>query len=377
MRILYSHRVQSRDGQGVHIDELVRALRAAGHTVNMVGPSFYEKGGDGAGSALVGLARRIAPATAAWAELAYDYQAYRRLKHAHRVFKPDLIYERCNLFFSAGARVARETGTLFYLEVNSPLAQERMEHGGLKLAARAARLEMEVWRAADRVLPVTAVLADILVAAGVQPAQVSVIPNGVDLSRFPPRGPRPADKPISLGFVGFVRAWHGLDRVITGMAGNPGGPPVTLTIVGDGPARAELEALAQQLNIADRVGFTGVVPPEKVAPLVAEFDIALQPQATPYASPLKIFDYMAAGCAIVAPDQPNIREILEHERTALLFNPNDSAALWQAISRLIDDPALRRRLAVAARAELEAKDYTWHGNARRIAQWAAGQMAKP
>ena len=374
MRILYSHRVQSRDGQGVHIDELVRALRAAGHTVNMVGPSFYEKGGDGAGSALVGLARRIAPATAAWAELAYDYQAYRRLKHAHRVFKPDLIYERCNLFFSAGARVARETGTLFYLEVNSPLAQERMEHGGLKLAARAARLEMEVWRAADRVLPVTAVLADILVAAGVQPAQVSVIPNGVDLSRFPPRGPRPADKPISLGFVGFVRAWHGLDRVITGMAGNPGGPPVTLTIVGDGPARAELEALAQQLNIADRVGFTGVVPPEKVAPLVAEFDIALQPQATPYASPLKIFDYMAAGCAIVAPDQPNIREILKHNRTAVLFDPAHPELMWNAVAWLIEEPTLRTRIGTAARRWIEDTNRTWSGNATSVTELATADL---
>ena len=110
--------------------------------------------------------------------------------------------------------------------------------------------------------------------------------------------------------------------------------------------------------------------------MLAEFDIALQPKVVAYASPLKIFDYMAAGCAIVAPDQPNIREILEHERTALLFNPDDPAALWQAISRLVEDPALRQRLAAAARAELEAKDYTWQGNARRIAQWSAGKMVE-
>jgi glycosyltransferase involved in cell wall biosynthesis len=372
MRILYSHRVQSRDGQGVHIDELVRALRAAGHTVNMVGPASYQKTGFGGENALTAAARRLLPAAAAsWAEIAYDHQAYRRLLHAHALFKPDLIYERCNLFFTAGARVARKTGNLFYLEVNSPLAQERAEHGGLALAARAARMEQQVWRAADRVLPVTQVLADIVAASGVPPEKLSVTPNAVDLARFPPRPPRP-ESPVSLGFVGFVRAWHGLDRVIEGMArtGN-----VTLTIVGDGPARPALEALAARLNVADRVTFTGVVPPETVGTLVAGFDIALQPQATPYASPLKIFDYMAAGCAIVAPDQPNIREILQHAQTAILFAPDDPALMWNAVQWLIEEPALRTRLGSAARAWIEQENRTWAGNAARIVAHAETDLA--
>jgi len=80
---------------------------------------------------------------------------------------------------------------------------------------------------------------------------------------------------------------------------------------------------------------------------------------------------MAAGRAIVAPDQPNIREILEHERTALLFDPAHPAALGAAIARLLAEPALRARLGAAARAELLARDYTWRGNAARIAAWAA------
>jgi glycosyltransferase involved in cell wall biosynthesis len=113
---------------------------------------------------------------------------------------------------------------------------------------------------------------------------------------------------------------------------------------------------------------------EAVPEHVATFDIALQPKVTAYASPLKIFDYMAAGCAIIAPDQPNIREILEHERTALLFDPDAPAgaanSAWQAIRRLAEDPGLRRRLAQAARAELEARDYTWRGNAARVVAYA-------
>ena len=109
---------------------------------------------------------------------------------------------------------------------------------------------------------------------------------------------------------------------------------------------------------------------------VQRFSIALQPKVTPYASPLKIFDYMAAGRAIVAPDQPNIREVLEHGRTALLFDPDEPGALWHAISQLVADAPLRTRLGAAARAELEARDYTWRGNARRIAAWAAADARR-
>ncbi len=363
MRILYSHRINSHDGQGVHIEELVRALREAGHEVRVVGPSFYEDAGFGGESSLVARLRRLLPgALGELAELAYNIPAYRRLKAAWREMRPDVVYERCNLYFLAGAWLARRHGARLLLEVNSPLALEREKHGGLRLAGLARRLEHWTWRSATRVLPVTHVLADFLVQGGVDPAHIAVIPNGIDLARFPPRPPAPADGTVTLGFVGFVRAWHGLDRVIEGMAGGP--THTRLVVVGDGPAIPDLTALATRLGIGDRVRFTGLVQPAEVPGVVTAFDIALQPSATPYASPLKIFDYMAAGCAIVAPDQPNIREILAHEQTALLFGQD---GMWSAVERLIAEPALRARLGAAARGELEARNYTWAGNAGRVA----------
>jgi glycosyltransferase involved in cell wall biosynthesis len=105
--------------------------------------------------------------------------------------------------------------------------------------------------------------------------------------------------------------------------------------------------------------------------MVAGFDIALQPRAVAYASPLKLFDYMAAGRAIVAPDQPNIREILTDGETALLFDPARADGVWTAVLRLAGDAGLRGRLGGAARAEIERRRYTWAGNAARLVAWAA------
>ena len=91
--------------------------------------------------------------------------------------------------------------------------------------------------------------------------------------------------------------------------------------------------------------------------------------ATAWASPLKLFEYMAAGKAIVAPDQANLREVLTHERDALLFAEGGMAA---AITRLANDPVLRRELGAAARATVEQVPYTWDGNAARVVELAAG-----
>ena len=366
MRILYSHRIQSRDGQSVHVEELVSAFRAAGHEVLVVGPSFYEDSGFGGESSTVARLRRLLPGVAGeLAELAYNVPAFRRLAAACRSFKPDLIYERCNLLFLAGTWLARRTGVPLFLEVNSPLASERSTHGNLRLQRLAHRLEGETWRRATRVLPVTGVLAEILAAAGVDRSRIQVVPNGVVLDRFA-GGPAPGADPLVLGFVGFVRDWHGMDALIRSMAADPA--PLSLTLVGDGPARPGLESLAQELGVAVR--FTGVVEHALVPAAVAAFDIALLPKVVPYASPLKIFDYMAAARPIVAPDQPNIREILTDGVDALLFDPGNPGALWAAVRRLVDDPALRERLGRAGRAELERRDYTWAGNARRIVGWA-------
>ena len=375
MRILYSHRIQSRDGQGVHVEAIVAALRQAGHEVLVIGPGFYDQAAFGGESRWVARLRSVLPgALGEVAELAYNGPAYRRLAKAYKAFKPDLVYERYNLFYLAGALLARRHGVLFYAEVNAPLADERTRFAGLRLRRLARAAERFVWRAADRVLVVTGVLGDAVAASGVPRARIAVTPNGIDPARFTADAPC-GKGPLVLGFVGFVRDWHGLDGIIDALAREADAAALHLLVVGEGPAREALEQQAAALGVADRVRFTGLAAHDAVPALVAGFDIALQPRVVAYASPLKIFEYMAAGRAVVAPDQPNIREILEHGRTALLFDPATADGAWRAIAQLAADPALRAQLGAAARAEIEARDYTWAGNARRIVEWAAADGA--
>lgn len=380
MKILYSHRIQSHDGQGVHLESLVAALRAEGHEVHVVGPSAYAQAGFGGESRLVATIRRLLPAFAVeLLELAYSIPAWRKLARAAEEFRPDLLYERYNLFYLSGAWLARQKRLPFLVEVNAPLAEERARFGNLRLKGLARWAEAYVWRRADRVLPVTQVLAEHVTDAGVPRESITVIANGIDLADFPEdlagRQAGEATEELVLGFVGFVRDWHGLDRVVRAIAGWQGPPRLMLQVVGEGPARPGLEKLAAQLGIADRVRFTGLATREEIPRLTAGFDIALQPAAVPYASPLKVAEYMAAGRAIVAPDQPNLREVLKDGETALLFDPKDDAAMTRAILRLVSDADLRQRLGRAARADVLANQRTWAGNARRVVALAQELVA--
>ena len=122
------------------------------------------------------------------------------------------------------------------------------------------------------------------------------------------------------------------------------------------------------MGVADRVQIVGLVAHEAIPGLVAGFDIALQPRVVAYASPLKLFEYMAAGKAIVAPDQPNIREVLVDGETALLFDPAASDTMWTAIRRARGGPASTPGASAPPRPR-RSHDVVTHGGRTPNAWW--------
>lgn len=374
MKILYHHRIGSKDGQYVHIEELVLALRNQGHEVVVAGPAEFDARGLGSESGLIAWLKRHTPGMVYESlELLYNVIDYARLRRVICRFQPDLIYERYNLYLMSGLMARRAFRLPLLLEVNAPLYRERRQYGGLSLPWLARWSERKTWRGADRVFTVTHVLAKHLHDVGVAQRHVIVTPNGINSSRFPAAADRGAAKRrlgletcLVLGFVGFAREWHGLDTVIDLLATTRNLMDLHFLVVGDGPARARLERQAQDAGVAEQMTITGIVERDEIAGYTSTFDIALQPHVVPYASPLKLFEYMAAGSAIVAPSVANIREILTHEHDALLFDPEVSGAFGDVVQRLIEDAALRQRLGVAARQTLDDRELTWEHNACRV-----------
>ena len=370
LKILYNHRTRSRDGQSIHIDELIHALREEGHTVIVVEPQRVD-------AMASTVERRMLPQFAyELAELGYSIVEFIQLARAAIRHKPHAFYQRANLYMLSGVWLSRLFGIPYLLEVNAPLSQERGKFGGLSWPRLAAWSERTMWRHATAVLPVTKVLVRYVTDAGVTEAHIVVTPNGVDTKRFAPADCEAAKRalglssPLVLGFVGYVREWHGLEHVVDLVAKDPAMSDAHLLIVGDGPARQALEERAKAAGVESRVTITGVMPHEKLPGYVSAFDIALQPEVTSYASPLKLFEYMAMGRAIVAPASENILEVLEDGADSILFPKGDMNAFAAAVARLAADAPLRAKLGAGAVAKIARRDLTWRGNAIRVAALA-------
>jgi glycosyltransferase involved in cell wall biosynthesis len=368
MNILYHHRTKSRDGQTVHIRELIAALRARGHSIEEWALSRGEQGEMGSeGGLLARVASRAPRVLYEIAEHAYGPLTAGRLARAGQRIGAEVLYERHALGNTAGIRAARKLGIPFLLEVNSPLAHERATHDQLVLQGWARHSERSVFQRADRVLCVTRVLADMLTEAGVLRSHLYVVRNGVDLGRYPSPNPRVGDDgEIVIGFTGFFRPWHGIEDLVDALADGSLPERARLLLVGEGPSRESIEDRSRQRGVVDRVEITGAVAHEQIPEYLAAMDICVQPAATPWASPLKLPEYMAAGRAIVAPDQQNMREVLTHGRDALLFDTSTPGAMAGAVATLAHDRALCERLGASARETVEREKLTWDGVAERV-----------
>lgn len=370
MKILYHHRIASKDGQYVHLEELSNALIEQGHELLFVGPKIVESDAFGSEGGIVPLLKQYIPKSLyELLEFSYSFYDFIKLFYAIKTFKPDVIYERCNLFFVSGIWAKKITKLPLLLEVNSPLYEERAKFNGISLHKLAKWSENYVWKNADYTLPVTQVLANILEQNTGINNQV-VIHNGINKKRFDNtqynqneqlKQTLGIDKQFVLGFTGFVREWHKIEQVLDIIKEHEE-KNLLLLIVGDGPASETLKNYAQQLNIADSLVITGIVEREVVNQYVSLFDIALQPAVTPYASPLKMFEYLAMGKLIVAPDSDNIKEILEDKVSAVLFKKDDENSFKQAIIRAIELDN-RELLCKNAMKTIEQRKYTWTENA--------------
>lgn len=275
------------------------------------------------------------------------------LARVPRAERPALVYESHGFAPEVSADL---TGMMSDAQEPSADKQERL-----------LKRERLVWHRADGYVTITRALAVELVQRfGVRP-RLALVPDGVRFDAAPPAHRRVPQNPV-VAYAGHLYPWKGVDALLEAIARLP---HVTGLIIGGHPGEADLDrcrALAERLDIGDRVTFTGLLPHAEVGPAMAQADIVVLPNlplqiSHAYTSPLKLFEYMASGRPIVASDLPAIREVVDVD-CAVLVAPGNPGALAEGIQRLVDDPSLGRRLAeVAAR---RVRDYTWDARAEKL-----------
>jgi len=299
------------------------------------------------------------------------------LEKAAREAPFDLIYERYSLWSSAAMECARDLGIPGLLEVNAPLIEEQAEYRELVDRTSAERVAERAFGAATALLAVSDEVAEYLERYPAARGKVQVIPNGVNPDRFPANlKPSLPGSPgtFTVGFVGTLKAWHGLGILVEAFAlVRRSNPQTRLLLVGDGPERERLVADLSARGLLQAVHFTGAVAPSEVPGLLASMDAAVAPYPKLknfYFSPLKVYEYMAAGLPVVASRIGQLEKLIEPEVNGLLVPPGDAAALAAALGQLQNDPELRLRLGQVARAKV-LRHHTWDGAVRRILTLAA------
>lgn len=284
--------------------------------------------------------------------------------------KPDAIIERLSLFSTVGLDLARMTQRPLILEVNALLAEEAEQYRTLVLRDLARAIQHKTLDQADAIITVSDELAHRLISIGIPSEKVHVAPNGADDGFFAvtPQAGLAARQELGLGnafvigFVGSLKPWHGVDVLLRAAAllkREPGA--VKLLIVGSGPENERLRRLAEDLNLTSDVIFTGAVEHANIPPLIAAMDVAVAPFRAIdhfYFSPIKLFEYMAAGACVLASRLGQIASVIDHNVDGVLCDPDDATALAAILEHLHSSPALRHKFGQAARAKALAQ-FNW------------------
>ena len=282
----------------------------------------------------------------------------------------DFVYERYSLWSHGGMSFAKDAGIPGILEVNAPLIQEQAKYRGLFDAASAERITRQCFAAASLVLAVSDEVATYLETYEQARGKIQVMPNGVNVERFAHinQHKTPAST-FTIGFVGTLKPWHGLDGLIEAFALLYARyPQARLLIIGDGPQAEQVRTRVSELGIEQVVEMTGSVKPADIPGYCARMDVGLAPYPADidfYFSPLKIYEYMAAGLPVIASNLGQISGLIEHKKSGLLYEAGDIGYLVKTLEQLINDPAYASKLGRQGR-QIAVKSHSWDSRIEQI-----------
>jgi len=392
--------MRGASAEAAHIQQasIATGLEARGHALTYVGPRGLDEVEYAAGTwepetmsrtwsatRWFDLASRVAWRGQRWLRLPYlnVFSNYRRLDACLRILPGhDVVHERNGLYNLGVAKVCRRLRLPYVLFFDADQIAEQ-DFMGIPLTGllrwRAEHVLRQNLLAARCVVCVSEPARASLIQTRHVPAEkVVVFPNAVDVTRFRPSPDARAeirtelglgDRPVTI-FVGNFYHWHDVATLLDAYARVlTHHPDASLILVGDGPTREAMMKRAAELGIGQAVRFIGSVSHRAVPRFLAAADVALAPvpvmKRDSWLSPMKVFEYLASGLAVIASRTGQIGSVIENDRNGLLVTPGDTMMLAGALSRIIEDRALRVRLGAQARADAIEK-HSWGQYVRRL-----------
>lgn len=396
-------RTQPEDGPSVHVRQVFCELKNLGHEVTLlanledqtyrsedletyqpVATPWLERGPL---RWLERFLRRIQstlrlPYIAFFESMRFGILCYRLLG------KSDLFYERMGWMGYGGMLATLWLGIPLLLEVNGDFQAEFEMLGvashGLQHWLELILMQFLIQHTAHIITAGEGWRQSFIARWHVDPRRVTSIENGSEVVNLlernqlrafnPMTGP---EEPVTLVYLGGFHPWQGVQHLLHACAEvQRRGMNVRLILIGAGPQLATYEQMARELHIDSQVTFTGRLPVQEYARYLAQADIGVSAYCgRPEYSGLKLFDYKAAGLAIIASGANGEPAALEHGRTGWIVPPCDVAALTEAIVLLSSNPELRKSLGQAARIDAENR-HGWQHTARELEKIFANVIEK-
>ena len=312
--------------------------------------------------------------------LASNLRLYSQEKTLIEAQRPDVILERLNLYTFMGAYLARRHGIPLVVEADSPCVYEYRHFYGkdkVHIPWLPDQIERYTLSKADGVIAISEILKQYYVDQGIDADKIAVVPNGADPEQFHPmprseriRARFPLEGKTVIGWVGSLFGWSGIDVLLDLIREmNETRPDVGFLLVGGGQSKAFFQRNFPEDRFKNTLFLPGVVPFDQVNDYLSCMDIVLAPYPKLdfwYASSMKIFEYMAAGKALVATGIGQINDIIQDGENGFLLPPDEPGALRSILLKLLDDPELREQAGREARASVLAH-HTWDMQARKMA----------
>ncbi len=388
--VLYFHRTKGEGVEGVHIWSIIQSLRDMGYHVDVISPDGKQcqnndnesnvkanvKGKSFSKKLYSVISKYMPEIIFEVAEIMYNIRNYYIANKLLKEKKYKFIYERYAIFSFIPALLAKKYDIPLVMEINytsqSPLYRKRSKI----MKPLAVFTDKYVFRKTMVFSAVSSKLQeDLKLQYSVPDNKIIMTPNAADPEKFNMN--RNAlgkigrinlkDKHV-IGFVGGFYPWHGVQFLIDAYSEViKQYPNVVLLLIGDGPERGAIENYIENNKLSDSIILLGRIAHEKLPDYIATFDAGIMPDSNDYGSPMKIFEYMAQGCPVIAPDYGPILDVVQDGVHGFVFKKKDKMSLVEALVNItrgqVDLEGIRRNCRT-----LIEEDRNWGNNARMVVQ---------